>query len=286
MTLLRIDHAKKVYKKRTAIFDASMSFNGNGLYLIAGPNGSGKTTLLESIVGLRRLSSGSIVVEPNSAKIAFLFQENNLRKLNTVREEFQLVLKLYQRNISERQVADQYQLTEFLDTRTVNLSGGTKRRVLIAMTLMTEAPIVILDEPASGLDTFNRKEIWNLIKQYGKNHLVIVSDHYLNQAADYCDFVYMLHAGRIVESGLIPELESQLRKFVYTPIDINQLRPIERDLKEQGIDYISRSTGKNFYLYTDSSVRTSNILNNHHVSIHSLTFEDGYLMYTGDDVNE
>lgn len=283
MRALILKEATKSYKHKIVLNKVNMRFENKGVYLLAGPNGSGKTTLLESIVGLRVFDSG--LIETNIDKKAFLFQENNLRKLSTVKEELGLVAELYHIKKDITEVARKYQFGEYLNLKTVSLSGGTKRRILVAMTLMTNTDLVVLDEPASGLDTFNRKEIWSLIKEYGKNHVVIVSDHYLNQAAEYSDYVYMLHGGEVVENDTIKNLRVKLSKYLYISVDDQVRDRITVQLKENNISYTERSTGQNFYFYIKANDEAKLFAEKYNYDLQNLSFEDGYLFYTGDESN-
>lgn len=283
MGALILKEATKSYKHKVVLNKLNMRFENKGVYLLAGPNGSGKTTLLESIVGLRVFDSG--LIETNIDKKAFLFQENNLRKLSTVKEELGLVAELYHIKKDITEVARKYQFGEYLNLKTVSLSGGTKRRILVAMTLMTNTDLVVLDEPASGLDTFNRKEIWSLIKEYGKNHVVIVSDHYLNQAAEYSDYVYMLHGGEVVENDTIKNLRVKLSKYLYISVDDQVRDRITVQLKENNISYTERSTGQNFYFYIKANDEAKLFAEKYNYDLQNLSFEDGYLFYTGDESN-
>lgn len=283
MGSLILKEATKSYKHKVVLNKVNMRFENKGVYLLAGPNGSGKTTLLESIVGLRVFDSG--LIETNIDKKAFLFQENNLRKLSTVKEELGLVAELYHIKKDITEVARKYQFGEYLNLKTVSLSGGTKRRILVAMTLMTNTDLVVLDEPASGLDTFNRKEIWSLIKEYGKNHVVIVSDHYLNQAAEYSDYVYMLHGGEVVENDTIKNLRVKLSKYLYISVDDQVRDRITVQLKENNISYTERSTGQNFYFYIKANDEAKLFAEKYNYDLQNLSFEDGYLFYTGDESN-
>jgi ABC-2 type transport system ATP-binding protein len=285
MGSLILEEVSKSYKHKTILDKIKMEFKTNGVFLLAGPNGSGKTTLLESIVGLRSFDSGRMNTDFEKENIAFLFQENNLRKLSTVREELELVADLYHVKEDVVAIAHRYQFEEYLNHKTASLSGGTKRRILIAMTLMTDANVVILDEPASGLDTFNRKEIWNLIKKYGENHIVIVSDHYLNQAAEYSNYVYMMHLGHIVEKGCTKDIITKLASYFYISVESDQKDKLESYLHRENINFTERSTGQNFYFYIKVDDINQNDFKRCGYELQRLSFEDGYLLYTGDDSN-
>lgn len=285
MKSLVLDEVTKSYKHKIILNKINMTFEKKGVFLLAGPNGSGKTTLLESIVGLRSFNSGTIKTNLKKDEIAFLFQENNLRKLSTVKEELKLITELYSVKESVAEIARKYQFSEYLNSKTVSLSGGTKRRILVAMTLMTNADLVILDEPASGLDTFNRKEIWGLIKRYSKEHIVIVSDHYLNQAAEYSEYVYMLHSGVVVKNGSVSNLRNELSEYCYISVENEAKNELKEKLNQSKIAFTERSTGQNFYFYIKVSEKAEIFAQKNNYTTQELSFEDGYLLYTGDESN-
>ena len=200
-----IKNLSKSYKDNKVLKNLSISIDKPGVYLLAGPNGSGKTTLLEIIAGLRESDSGEILINgykrntiEAKKSLGFLCQQNNLRKSTKVNEEIQVVKDLYNIDINDIEYLKKYNLEKYYKERCRNLSGGTKRRLLVAMLFMAKQNIVVLDEPVSGLDTYSRDEIWNTISEYSKENIVIVSDHYLNQAALYSNYIYLLELFHIL----------------------------------------------------------------------------------------
>jgi len=210
---IEIEQLGKSYGRKQVLSDIDVTIDKPALYLLAGPNGSGKTTLLEVLVGLRSPDSGSITINGMSPgtmeikrNVGFLAQQNSLRKNSTVIEEVELVRDLYGVEVDTREFLGRYGLAEYTTQRTKNLSGGTRRRLLIAMMLLPRYQTVVLDEPASGLDTSSRNEIWNTLRDYARENIVFVSDHYLNEAASYSDYTYLMNKGRIVLHGPTQQL--------------------------------------------------------------------------------
>ena len=119
----------------------------------------------------------------------------------------QLIKEVFGAKVEDIEYLKKYNLEEYYKNKTRTLSGGTQRRFLTAMLFLAGQNIVILDEPASGLDTYSRDEIWNTISEYGKEHIVIVSDHYLNQARLYSDRIIMLDQGKIIANDTFNEIK-------------------------------------------------------------------------------
>lgn len=285
----------KHYGDKKVLDEIDLKIDHPGVYLIAGPNGSGKTTLLEILVGLRNGNSGQVRVNNQKAdsmearkKIGFLTQQNTLRKNCTVAEELNLVKQLFQLDIDTFEYLKKYNLQEYYRQKTKNLSGGTKRRVLIAMLLMPEYEIAVLDEPVSGLDTFSRDEIWNMIREYSEKKIVVVSDHYLNQAAQYSDYVYLMNRGKIVLHGKTNELIREFKKGFVIKTRQNHLEDLKEivdgnrallDLKVSGSVY-------NYFIEKDDFKSFEHIETSNKFSLHPVNLEDIYFYHTGDLVKD
>lgn len=282
----------KVYGKNKVLDDINLNITEPGVYLVAGPNGSGKTTLLELITGLRKKTEGEVLIDgykPNTveakSKIGFLSQQNSLRKNCYVNEELDLVIDLFGvKNTNPIEYLTKYGLDKYYKYKTKKLSGGLKRRVLISMTLLPEQEIVILDEPVSGLDTFSRDEIWNMITEYSKNNIVLVADHYLNQAAQYADYVYLLDKGKIIAEGDVSSLMSTVPKSHVIKVRKGKHSSVEKRLDEQGLNYECRTSGTvyNYYI-DDTELGDRDIVNivDSEFNINNINFEDLYFYYTG-----
>ncbi|WP_062196892.1 ABC transporter ATP-binding protein [Massilibacterium senegalense] len=281
----------KKYGDKAVLESVNMSIEQPGVYLVAGPNGSGKTTLLEIIVGLRKMDGGNVNIEDYSfdnvelkKKVGFLTQQNTLRKNCTVAEELNLVKQLFGLKLDTYEYLEKYNLKEFYHQKTKNLSGGTKRRVLIAMLLMPKYKIAVLDEPVSGLDTFSRDEIWNTIREYSQNNIVIVSDHYLNQAAQYSDYMFLLNKGRIVLRGSTEEI---LEKFDYDYVIKTRNKnteDVEKELEKENILPDLKISGSvyNYFISSKDYSRIKQIHANKNLNLHPINLEDIYFYYTND----
>ena len=292
---VRANNLYKSYRDKKVLENINFSINKPGVYLIAGPNGSGKTTFLEILVGLRKPNQGEVFinkVQPEKAKInreiGFLTQQKTKRKNCTVKEELTLVKELFQLDIDTYAYLKKFNLQEYYNIKTKKLSGGTKRRILIAMLLMPNHKVIVLDEPVSGLDTYSRDEIWNMVRDYAKDKIVITSDHYLNQASQYCDYTYLINQGNIVLHG---ETEHLISSFPYSYV-IKTREQYADKLKEvlkADNDLVNvKVSGSVYNLFTNKDVIKSGgeLVYSKEFSVHLVNLEDIYFYYTGAFVQE
>jgi ABC-type multidrug transport system ATPase subunit len=272
--------------------DIDLCIDSPAVYLLAGPNGSGKTTLLEILVGLRGADDGSVTIgglTPLDQRlrytVGFLSQQNTLRKNSTVAEEVELVKDLYDLDVDTAEYLRRYGLHEHLNHKTKTLSGGTKRRLLIAMLLLPPYEVVVLDEPASGLDTSSRDEIWNILRECSRDKIVLVSDHYLNEAAQYSDFVYLINKGRIVQSGVTAELLEQFPlRYVAKARAVHSASVQSRvaELTDTFQVRISGTVCSVFFNCEPERVAAMLERGRNEHTVHRVSFEDMYFFYTGD----
>lgn len=267
----------------------NLTIDKPGVYLIAGPNGSGKTTLLETIVGLRQADSGTILVngQPSGSigakkSIGFLCQQNGLRKTIKLKEEMQLVKEIFGVEVDDMEYLKKYNLHEYYRNRTYTLSGGTQRRFLTAILFLAGQDIVVLDEPASGLDTYSRDEIWNTISEYGKEHIVIVSDHYLNQARLYSDQIILLDSGTIIANGDFETIKSACSCERLIKVRKEHFKSVRAIIDGLEADYEVKISGTVCNVYLKNKVNQVLVaLSDQTITSNSLDLEDIYFYLTG-----
>lgn len=212
MHALDIRHAVKTYANGfTALNDVSFSVEAGEFFALLGPNGAGKTTLISAMSGLSRLTSGSITVmghdvvkdaQQSRMSLGVVPQELVFDPFFTVREalRFQSGYFGIRRNddwIDE--IIAHLGLTDKADTITRNLSGGMKRRVMVAQALVHRPPVIVLDEPTAGVDVELRQSLWTFIQSLNRQgHTIILTTHYLEEAQNLCNRIAMLKQGRLV----------------------------------------------------------------------------------------
>ena len=197
-------------KGKKILEDVTLDVESGTVMGLLGPNGAGKTTLIRLVAGLARPDAGTIhVCGEDAAKRSVRFrrliglvpQENTLESELTVGESLLAYARLYGINDAKEmvhQTAERYHLSDFLNKRPEEISGGMKRRAVIARAAMTDPAVLLLDEPSAGLDPDLRQEVWALIRKLrdaGKT--LLLTTHYMEEAERLCGRIAFLRAGRL-----------------------------------------------------------------------------------------
>jgi ABC-2 type transport system ATP-binding protein len=216
--VLKLEQLNKTYGQRVAVQDLNLTIAPGEVYGLLGPNGAGKTTTINLICNLLQPDSGSIRLndQPVSAKTTYLIgvapQETLLYCSLTCAENLQFFANLYglhgarqrqrvQACLAEVGLADQ------ADQLAETLSGGMQRRLSLAIALVHQPKLVILDEPTTGLDLEARYEIWNLIRSLQRQgSTILLTTHLLDEAERLCHQIGILKQGRLLAQGTLAEL--------------------------------------------------------------------------------
>ena len=218
MNIITIDNVCKNYKTKKALDNVSLSIKQGELFGLLGVNGAGKTTLIKILCGLTRKTSGAITInnfnlDKEIDKIKEIIdispQETSVANNLTVKENLEFFANIYNSNDANtiNEIVDIFNLNEVLNQRAKTLSGGYKRRLSIAIALISKPKILFLDEPTLGLDVFARRELWNIIKKLQKNITIILTSHYLEEIENLCDRVAILSNGKLLKTGTIEEIK-------------------------------------------------------------------------------
>ena len=218
MNIITIDNVCKNYKSKKALDNVSLSIKQAELFGLLGVNGAGKTTLIKILCGLTRKTSGTITInnfnlDKEIDKIKEIIdispQETSVANNLTVKENLEFFANIYNTNDVKtiNEIIDIFNLNEVLNQRAKTLSGGYKRRLSIAIALISKPKILFLDEPTLGLDVFARRELWNIIKKLQKNITIILTSHYLEEIENLCDRVAILSNGKLLKTGTIEEIK-------------------------------------------------------------------------------
>ena len=221
-----------------ALKNISLEINKGEIFALLGPNGAGKTTLISIISGISIASSGEVKVNnydviKDSLKtksiIGLVPQEISIEQFETVLGTVNFSRGLFGKKKNPTYVEGilkQLSLWEKRNSRIIELSGGMKRRVLIAKALSHEPLVLFLDEPTAGVDVELRKDMWNIIKNLKKKGVtIILTTHYIEEAENIADRIGVINDGKIL---LIEEKEFLMKKmgkkilniFVNKPLDI------------------------------------------------------------------
>ena len=237
MTALVINDLTKIYpNKLTALNNVSLNVRQGDFFALLGPNGAGKSTAIGIICGLVNKTSGSVKVFDNNidknsdvAKsfIGVVPQEINFSQFETCLEIVVNQGGFYGiRRSTALERAEKYlrklDLWEKRNERSRNLSGGMKRRLMIARALVHEPKILILDEPTAGVDVELRRSTWDfLININQKGVTILLTTHNLEEAESLCKNIAIINHGEIVENTSMKKLLSQLNRetFIFDTID-------------------------------------------------------------------
>jgi len=237
MTALVINDLTKIYpNKLTALNSVSLNVRQGDFFALLGPNGAGKSTAIGIICGLVNKTSGTVKVFDNNidknsdvAKsfIGVVPQEINFSQFETCLEIVVNQGGFYGiRRSTALERAEKYlrklDLWEKRNERSRNLSGGMKRRLMIARALVHEPKILILDEPTAGVDVELRRSTWDfLININQKGVTILLTTHNLEEAESLCKNIAIINHGEIVENTSMKELLSQLNRetFIFDTID-------------------------------------------------------------------
>ncbi len=216
MTIIKIDKVCKNYNSKKALDNVSLEIEQGELFGLLGVNGAGKTTLIKILCGLTKKAAGTITInnfnlDKDINKIKEIIdispQETSVANNLTVKENLEFFANIYKTNDYINEVVDLFNLHEVINQRAKTLSGGFKRRLSIAIALISKPKILFLDEPTLGLDVFARRELWKIIKKLQKNTTIILTSHYLEEIENLCDRVAILSKGKLLKIGTIKELK-------------------------------------------------------------------------------
>lgn len=232
---IRITALTKRYDDLQALAGIDLSVGQGEFFGLLGPNGAGKTTLISALAGLVRADTGTLEVMGHDVvsdyrnarlRLGVVPQELVFDPFFTVREILRIQSGYYgvRRNddwIDE--ILSRLDLLSRADTNMRTLSGGMKRRVLVAQALVHRPPVIVLDEPTAGVDVELRQGLWQFVKKLNADgHTIVLTTHYLEEAEALCGRIAMMKAGRIVALDTTANL---LSRFAVRGLKVRVERP-------------------------------------------------------------
>ena len=221
MTKIKTIELVKQYKNLTAVDKLNLEIYNGELFSLLGVNGAGKTTTIKMLTCLTKPTSGealvggySVTKSPEQIKqiIGVSPQETAIAPNLTVKENLEFICNIYgfskdktTRKIKE--LSDQFSLDTIIQRKAGKLSGGYKRRVSIAMALISEPKILFLDEPTLGLDVIARHELWDVISSLKGKTTIILTTHYMEEAEALSDRIGIMKNGKLLAVGTTEELK-------------------------------------------------------------------------------
>ncbi len=208
---IQISQIRKRFGELEALKGVSLSVEQGEFFALLGPNGAGKTTLISILAGLTRADSGEarimghdVVHDYRAARHALgvVPQELVFDPFFTVRETLRIQSGYYGVKSNDGwidEILHNLDLTNKADTNMRKLSGGMKRRVLVAQALVHKPPVIVLDEPTAGVDVELRQTLWAFVRKLNEQgHTIVLTTHYLEEAEALCSRVAMLKQGEVV----------------------------------------------------------------------------------------
>ena len=250
-TAIEIRGVHKTYAQRRgnqtrpALNGIDLTIPAGSVFGLLGPNGAGKSTLINILAGLVNKSAGSVKIwgfdqdsNPRQARAAIgvMPQELNLDPFFTPRRALEVQAGLYGVPASERrsdEILEMVGLSEQAEAYARTLSGGMRRRLLLAKALVHTPPILVLDEPTAGVDIELRQMLWQNVRRLNRDHgmTIILTTHYLEEAEQMCDEIAILNKGQIVAQDSTKNLLGYLdtKTLVIQPINPIGALPQHRD---------------------------------------------------------
>lgn len=203
--------AEKKNSSIQALKNVSFSIQQGEFFGLLGPNGAGKSTVINALAGLLRVDSGKLAImgadvvadyRQARQKIGVVPQEIVIDPFFTVREALTFQSGYFGIKGNEQwidELLDQLNLVDKQHTNMRRLSGGMKRRVLIAQALVHKPPVLVLDEPTAGVDVELRQSMWRFVKRLHKEgHTIVLTTHYLEEAEELCDRIAIINSGEVI----------------------------------------------------------------------------------------
>lgn len=264
--MIEIQNLTKTFRDTTALQGISLKVKKGELFGLVGPDGAGKTTTLRILAGLLDISSGSSTVngfdlssrpETIKSRIGYMAQEFSLYRKLSVTENLIFFAELYDvparvRGQRMERLLDFAGLQSFKNRRAMHLSGGMQKKLALACTLIHEPPLLLLDEPTTGVDPVSRREFWDILAElHLQGTTILITTPYMDEA-DRCSRVGLMYQGEVI----INERPDRIRDMIpgelikITPDDWQTARKIAPTLP--GVLEV-QTYGESLHLLVDSS---------------------------------
>jgi len=274
MLIETVDLVKK-FDKKAAVDGISLSIAEGESVALLGPNGAGKTTTVNMLTGLSQPTSGKIFYNGKEfdnkdieikKTIGVVPQHNNVDRDLTVEQNLIVHAKLFGIKDIKAAVDEALFFSGLESHRTKEaekLSGGMKRRLVIARALMHKPKVLFLDEPTTGLDASVRRTLWSFIRSINKTHgcTVIMTTHYIEEAEMLSDHVVIIDNGKIAAEGKTGELKESVGRFALDIYKENDIETMHFETRQEALQALENITAE--------------------ARIREVTLEDVYLKITG-----
>ena len=258
-TAISYKNVKKFHGDLKAVNGITLNIKEGEFFGLLGPNGAGKSTLINMLAGLAKPSTGKISVmgydvqnnyQEARHSVGIVPQELVFDPFFNVREMLRFQAGYFgkgkENDVWVDEVIERLDLTDKASTNMRKLSGGMKRRALIAQALVHKPPVIVLDEPTAGVDVELRQKLWEFIKDLNNDgHTIVLTTHYLEEAQELCNSVAMLKAGKVVAMDTTKNL---LRKFATKNLKLKLNFKGEEKLPQK-IDHIPHQIVEDAFIF-------------------------------------
>ncbi len=219
--MVTIQDLHKKFGKNKVLKGVDLHIDQGGIFAVLGPNGSGKTTLIKSVLGMVIPNKGTIEVLGNNIKkssdyrhqIDYLPQIANFPSNLKVKELIKMIKDLRKDTNEDKRLIELFKLEPFLDKKLGNLSGGTKQKVNLVLTFMFDSPLIILDEPTTGLDPISLIRLKDLIQvEKAKGKTILITSHIMSFVEEVSDEIVFILEGKIYFKGTIQDLKTKTKQ--------------------------------------------------------------------------
>ncbi len=288
---LRVDKASKTYRSSNrqpfkAVNQVSLEIQSGQIYGLLGPNGAGKSTLIGMISGAAKpdpetgaieIFGHSVINDREAAKrlLGIVPQEIVVEPAFTVEEVLYYFSGMYgvpsrERGPRIKAALDSLGLLDKLNEKARTLSGGMKRRLMIAKAILHQPKLLILDEPTAGVDVALRQRIWELVRELNRSGTTIIfTTHYLEEAEQLCESMTVINKGQVIKQGRVRDIQQEFSQNL-----------ISFELFDRDVEHLPgvRAIGTMFeYVYSDLSVDMSRILAHYSGNIKTIHNESASL---------
>jgi ABC-2 type transport system ATP-binding protein len=300
MKAIEIKNLTKQYKELKALNSINLNINQGDFFGLLGPNGAGKTTTIKVLTGLSNPTKGEIKVfnkdvikdyKTTRSLIGLAPQEINLDKFLTVKEA--LLYQAGYQNINKKEakirtkeLLKEFNLTDKEKKRTEQLSGGQKRKLMIAKSIIHNPKLLILDEPTAGADVELRHHLWQKLKELNKQGTtILLTTHYIEEAEQLCNKVAIINKGKIIALDSPKNLINNEQKSISIKLK-TQPKTLPKKLKSYNIKLLDHELITSHKNPEKISKEIKNILNTHNIQIESInikkySLEDVFIKLTG-----
>jgi len=299
----------KKFGNKIAVEDVSLNILPGQILGLLGPNGAGKSTAIKILSGQIKADAGNILIDdqnfqqiPDSlrSKIGVMPQEIILWDKLSILENLRFTAQIQgmnkqDRDLQIRNLVSGLNLEKELNTLAENLSGGYKRRLNLAISIIHNPSLVFLDEPSPGIDPQSRRFLWDFIYELKKqNKAVVLTDHYLEEAEKLCDYVVIIDEGKVIAKGAVLDLKIKYGAGTLLQVQSDNLNSEKIIALSQAFRDVKFST-KGFSILADDTVEIFEKLiphlknldiNTNQIELRQPSLEDIFLILTGKEIRE